>query len=164
MTRQPDLTQLPYRPCVGVVLCNRDGRVFAAERVDTPDAWQMPQGGIDTGEDPRAAALRELTEETSVPADQVRVEAETSDWIAYDLPADLVPRVWGGKFRGQKQKWFRMGLVGPEALIDLDTRHPEFSRWQWMTPDELIAAIVPFKRDLYRAVLAELMPAADLTP
>lgn len=153
------ITALPYRPCVGVMLINRDGLVFAAQRRDnSAPAWQMPQGGIDAGEDPQAAALRELNEEISVPPEAVEVLAETDDWLAYDLPADLVPRVWGGRFRGQKQKWFLLRLRGADALIDLNTAHPEFSAWKWMRADDLLAAIVPFKRDIYAQVVAAFRP------
>ena len=147
---------LPYRPCAGVVLVNEAGLVFGGERVDTPGAWQMPQGGIDPGEEPSEAALRELWEETGVPADQVVVEAGTRDWVLYDLPDELLGKIWKGKFRGQQQKWFRMRLIGPDSLIDITQKPREFSRWQWMTPDALIEAIVPFKRKVYSAVLEEL--------
>ena len=144
---------LSYRPCVGVVLMNRDGRVFAGQRLDNPeDAWQMPQGGIDADEDPRAAALRELTEETGVPASAVQVLAETPDWIRYDLPHELVPRLWKGRFRGQAQRWFLMRFLGDDALIDIATPDPEFRAWAWMAPEELITRIVPFKRATYAAV------------
>ena len=111
-----EILALPYRPCVGLVLVNRDGRVFAGQRIDNPEpAWQMPQGGIDEGEAPLEAALRELGEETGIPADAVEVVAETPDWIPYDLPAELVPRLWKGRFRGQRQRWFLMRFLGEDA-------------------------------------------------
>ena len=146
---------LPYRPCVGVVLARADGLVFAGERVDAPGAWQMPQGGIDDGEDPHTAALRELEEETGVTPDRVTVEAETKDWVRYDLPEDLVGKVWKGRFRGQEQKWFLLRFSGTDADVNIATRHPEFARWTWMPAVEVIQKIVPFKRPVYEAVLGE---------
>jgi putative (di)nucleoside polyphosphate hydrolase len=135
------------------VVVNGDGRVFAGQRVDNPeDAWQMPQGGIDAGEEPRAAALRELVEETGIPADAVEVLAESPDWLRYDLPPELVPRLWKGRFRGQAQKWFLMRFLGDDAVIDIATPDPEFRAWAWMAPDELVTRIVPFKRATYAAV------------
>ncbi|EKE44530.1 hydrolase, NUDIX family protein of the NudH subfamily [Oceaniovalibus guishaninsula JLT2003] len=143
---------LPYRPCAGVVLV-RDGLVFAGQRLDHPGgAWQMPQGGIDAGETPRDAALRELEEETGVTRSLVRVEGETPDWITYDLPPELLGRLWKGRFRGQRQKWFLMRFDGSDADVNIATAHPEFSDWTWLTPQELVTRIVPFKRDVYDAV------------
>jgi putative (di)nucleoside polyphosphate hydrolase len=155
-----DIAALPYRRNVGVMLVNGEGLVFAGQRIDNPgDAWQMPQGGIDGGEEPRAAALRELTEETGVPAHAVSMLAEMEGWLSYDLPADLQPTIWGGRYRGQQQKWFLMRLEGPDSLIDIGGDDPEFSRWCWMAPEELIGRIVPFKRDVYRAVFDAFAPA-----
>jgi putative (di)nucleoside polyphosphate hydrolase len=151
-----EIARLPYRPCVGVVLSNPDGRVFAGQRadMDTP-AWQMPQGGIDAEENPLDAAYRELEEETGVTRADVRLVSETADWIAYDLPHDVVPTRWKGKYRGQAQKWVRFELTAPEAVIDLQHKDVEFSAWRWMAASELLDLIVPFKRSIYEAVLKE---------
>ncbi len=147
---------LPYRPCAGVVLANADGLVFAGQRIDSDvAAWQMPQGGIDKGETPEAAALRELEEETGVTRDLVTVEAATRDWVMYDLPDHLLGKVWKGKFRGQKQMWYLLRFHGTDDDIRIDTDHPEFSEWRWVTPADLAAGIVPFKRSVYEAVFAE---------
>lgn len=151
-----DIARLPYRPCVGVVLTNGDGQVFAGQRADMEaPAWQMPQGGIDEGEAPLAAAYRELEEETGVGKDHVRLLAETADWHLYDLPLDIVPKRWGGKYRGQKQHWVRFELTAPEDVIDLQFKDVEFSDWRWMPADALLAEIVPFKRAIYQDVLSE---------
>lgn len=154
------IAALPYRRCVGVVLVNREGRVFAGQRIDNPGpAWQMPQGGVDEGEKPRKAALRELREETGLLPDAVKILGKTSGWLSYDLPGELVPRIWKGQYRGQKQRWFLMRFLGSDSLIDIQTEHPEFSRWAWMRPDELAGLIVPFKRHIYHAVFSEFSEA-----
>ncbi|WP_323781011.1 RNA pyrophosphohydrolase [Thalassovita sp.] len=148
------IAKLPYRQCVGVMLVNLDGHVFVGQRIDTPTpAWQMPQGGIDKGETPRNAALRELWEETGVPTDLVQVEAETERWLTYDLPHDLVPKIWKGRYRGQQQKWFLTRFQGRDADVNIATEHPEFSQWRWLSPDDLVDNIVPFKREVYAEVL-----------
>jgi putative (di)nucleoside polyphosphate hydrolase len=155
----PDPAALPYRPCVGVVLLNRDGHVFAGDRADTAGpAWQMPQGGIDPGESPRAAALRELEEETGIPPHAVEVLAETAGWHRYDLPPALIGKALRGRYRGQAQKWVAMRYLGTDDRIDLAAHHPEFTAWAWLPPAELAARIVPFKRPIYDAVLAEFAP------
>jgi len=151
------MNELPYRPCVGIMLLNANGHIFTAQRIDMPGAWQMPQGGIDAGENIQEAALRELEEETSIPPSAVSVLKQTADWINYDLPEHLLGKAWGGKFRGQKQHWFLMRFEGDESLINLDTEHPEFNAWKWSNPQELVEEIVFFKRPVYEAVVSELL-------
>jgi putative (di)nucleoside polyphosphate hydrolase len=143
-----------YRPCVGLMLINREGLVFIGERVDAAVAgWQMPQGGIDPGEPPRAAALRELAEE--VGTGRAELLAESRCWYAYDLPPDYLPVFHGGRYRGQTQRWFALRFAGSDADIDIQTEKPEFSRWRWAGPDEVVRLIVPFKRAVYQAVFEE---------
>ena len=153
MKRKP-VADAAYRRGVGIMLLNRDGRVFVAKRIDMPsDAWQMPQGGIDAGETPAEAALRELKEE--IGTNRADMLAESRDWYRYDLPAELHTRLWGGKYRGQQQKWFLMRFTGADRDIDLATEHPEFCDWKWVAPATLPELIVPFKRPLYIALLDE---------
>ena len=150
-----EAARLPYRPGVGVVLITDAGLIFAGRRIDGPaTAWQMPQGGIDAGEKPRKAALRELEEETGVTAGFVDFVAKTPGWVTYDLPDELLGKVWGGRYRGQKQRWFLFRFRGRDADVDIATEHPEFSEWRWLTAEELLSAIVPFKRRVYEAVIA----------
>ncbi|WP_137702443.1 RNA pyrophosphohydrolase [Marimonas lutisalis] len=151
-----EIAVLPYRRNVGVMLVNEAGHVFVGQRMDSESAaWQMPQGGIDAGEDPRAAALRELQEETGVTPDLVTVEAETEGWIPYDLPHEIVPRIWKGRYKGQEQKWFLLRFHGTDEQVRIDADdHQEFSEWRWLAPDEVVAQIVPFKRAVYERVLA----------
>ncbi|SEK93284.1 RNA pyrophosphohydrolase [Pacificibacter marinus] len=153
MTLDPNT--LPYRPCVGVMLANKAGQIFVGERIDTPGAWQMPQGGIDKGEAPRDAALRELWEETGVNPEHVTVQAETTDWLTYDLPDHLLGKVWKGKYRGQKQLWFLLRFNSTDDKISIASEHPEFAQWKWSNPTDLVAEIVPFKKDIYDAVIQE---------
>jgi putative (di)nucleoside polyphosphate hydrolase len=154
-----EIHALPYRENVGVMLVNAQGHVFVGQRIDNlNDAWQMPQGGIDKGEDPQAAALRELEEETGVSPALVTIEAQTDDWIAYDLPHDLVPRIWKGRFRGQKQKWFLMRFHGTDDQVKIEQEHQEFSAWRWLPSDQLVDNIVPFKREVYEQVLQAFAP------
>ncbi|SEN16758.1 putative (di)nucleoside polyphosphate hydrolase [Loktanella fryxellensis] len=153
------IEQLPYRPCVGVMLANPRGHVWVGQRLDRDsDAWQMPQGGVDAGEKTLDAALRELWEETGVTSKLVSLEAETRGLIRYELPPELVGRAWGGKYRGQEQKWFLFRFHGTDSDIDIQTKHPEFSAWKWLPKDQLVDAIVPFKRAVYAQVVAELGP------
>ncbi|MDF0489454.1 RNA pyrophosphohydrolase [Sphingomonas sp. H39-1-10] len=150
-----DPTMLPYRPCAGLMILNRDGRVFVGQRKDTSiEAWQMPQGGIDPGEDAEAAALRELREETGIAADRVELIAVAPKELTYDLPPDLVGKVWKGRWRGQRQRWFLYRFVGDDSEIDIATEHEEFIAWRWIEPAELPALIVPFKKALYEDILA----------
>lgn len=151
-----EIAKLPYRPCVGVMLINQSGEVFVAQRNDRyKEAWQMPQGGVEKGEDVRDAALRELEEETGITRDLVSVIAESDGWLPYDLPHELVPKIWKGRFRGQEQKWFLMRFNGRDDQIDIATEHPEFSQWRWLPIDLLVDHIVPFKRDVYARVVDE---------
>ena len=151
-----DIENLPYRPCVGLMLLNREDKIFTGQRLDSPDgAWQMPQGGIDPGETPVQAALRELHEETGIEPDHAEVLRESADWHAYDLPRHLVRKLWNGSYRGQKQRWFALRFNGPDSAINIETEEPEFRAWAWMAHDELIEKIVPFKRDTYSMVFEE---------
>jgi len=151
-----EISNLPYRPCVGLMVCNKDGGIFAGQRIDSGvDAWQMPQGGIEKGEAPCDAALRELEEETGITPDAVEIVAQIDDWIPYDLPHHLVGKIWKGRYRGQKQKWFLLRFTGDDSLVNIETKHPEFSRWCWLPPAEMLAKIVPFKRDTYEKVIRE---------
>lgn len=151
-----EIEKLPYRSCVGVMIVNGDGHVFVGQRIDRyQDAWQMPQGGVDRNENPRDAALRELQEETGITPDLVEIVAETGGWLRYDLPHDIVPQIWKGKYRGQEQKWFLMRFNGRDDQVRIDTDHPEFSAWKWQRPQDLLGSIVPFKREVYARVLDE---------
>lgn len=156
------MTQKPpkdFRRGVGIMLLDPRNRVFVGRRIDTPGAWQMPQGGIDKGEKPRDAALRELKEE--VGTDKAEIIGETREWHLYELPGEIHRQAWGGRYRGQAQKWFAMRFLGTDADIRLDAHHPEFDAWQWTTRAELIARIVAFKRQLYLDVLKEFAELFD---
>lgn len=151
-----EIAKLPYRRNVGVMLVNAAGHAFVGQRLDSElPAWQMPQGGIDKGETPQDAALRELEEETGVSPDLVTVEAETEGWVSYDLPHDIVPRIWKGRYRGQEQKWFLLRFHGTDDQVNIVVDHQEFSHWQWMAADEMLEQIVPFKRTVYDQVVGE---------
>lgn len=147
---------LPYRPAAGIMLLNEADKVWVGQRLDsTLEAWQMPQGGLDRGEAPLAGALRELEEETGIRADQVTLIASAARLLDYDLPPDLVGKLWKGRYRGQRQSWFLMRFLGTDADIDIATPNPEFRAWRWVEPARLPDLIVPFKRRLYTDVLAE---------
>ena len=159
------LDSLPYRLCVGIALFSHTGFVWIGSRSDVQAEgegsgswWQMPQGGLDKGEDPFKAAKRELYEETSVTS--VSLIKEAPEWFAYDLPAELVPISWGGRYRGQKQKWIAMRFLGGDSDIDIRTEHPEFAAWKWLAMEALPRLIVPFKRDTYEKVIAEFRDLA----
>ncbi|MCB2076127.1 MAG: RNA pyrophosphohydrolase [Novosphingobium sp.] len=149
---------LPYRPCVGVMLVNADGKAFVGKRIDNQegDWWQMPQGGVDDGEDLRDSALRELWEETGVTEANVTLIAQTREEVLYDLPDELMGKLWKGKYRGQRQHWFLGRFTGTDADIHLEAHNPpEFCDWKWVDPLLLPELIVPFKKRVYRAVLEE---------
>lgn len=148
------IAQLPYRPCVGLMILNRENKVFVAKRIDMrTEAWQMPQGGIDEGEDAQAAALREMKEE--IGTDNAEIIAESRMWMKYDLPQHLVPQLWDGKYRGQKQKWYALRYLGEDSDINIQTDIPEFSEWKWVDMETLPDIIVPFKQELYAMIVEQ---------
>jgi len=160
--------ELGYRPCVGISVFNHDGLVWLGCRADSKGEeegrgqwWQMPQGGIDEGEAPADAALRELIEETGMRT--VRIIGETADWLRYDLPSELIGKAWGGRYRGQEQKWFAVRFLGDEDEINIvppKGHKREFTEWRWAPLDEVAGLIVPFKRDVYEQVVAAFTPYA----
>jgi putative (di)nucleoside polyphosphate hydrolase len=155
--------QLPYRPCAGLLVLNRQGRAFIGRRIDGPEhvdnmhVWQMPQGGIDPGEDPWPAALRELQEETNITS--VTRLGEIAEWLTYDIPPAILGQAWKGKYRGQTQKWFALRFTGDEREIDIEHpaggHTPEFVEWRWEPLQNLPELVVPFKRNTYERVVAE---------
>ncbi len=156
MTEPADL---PYRPCAGIMIMNAEGKLFLGLRVDTKaEAWQLPQGGIDDGEDAQAAALRELGEETGIAPDKVSLIVEAPGEYRYDLPDELIGKVWKGRWRGQRMRWFLYRFSGDDTDVNIATAHQEFRDWRWADQAEVIALAVPFKRDIYAAVFAALAP------
>lgn len=150
-----------YRPCAGLMIVNRHGHAFVGKRIDTKegDWWQMPQGGIDEGEELHAAMLRELHEETGLTPEKVNLVAQSASQLFYDLPVELKGKLWGGRYIGQRQRWFLLRFSGEDSDIDLEAHDPpEFCDWRWVEPHLLPDLIIPFKRDIYRAVLAEFLP------
>ena len=151
-----------YRPCVGIVLIN-NGSIFAGQRLDyKSNAWQMPQGGIEENESPIRAAIRELKEETGIKKKHIKIILESKNWINYDLPKELIPKLWNGKFVGQSQKWYAMEFLGSDSDIDINTKNPEFSKWQWMTKNKLLDSIVPFKKRVYENILSQFSAQLNL--
>ena len=152
-----DVSKLDYRKNVGMILTNAKGHIFAGKRLDNKtDAWQMPQGGIDEGEAPETAAFRELTEETGIHPSNAQILGSTAGWLFYDIPVELIPQLWNGQFRGQKQKWFAFEFLGEDSDINIATEEPEFSEWAWKSKDDLLSSIVPFKVAVYQKVFLEI--------
>ncbi|MEH6545509.1 MAG: RNA pyrophosphohydrolase [Sneathiella sp.] len=157
MTISGPTTPLPYRRCAGMMVINKENNVFVGRRLDmVSEYWQMPQGGIDPGELPLEAAHRELLEE--IGTQNVELLHSLKEWIEYDLPADLVGKVWKGKYRGQKQKWFLFRFLGEDGDINIATKHAEFVEWKWSPPKNLVGEIVPFKRDIYETIVTKFTP------
>ena len=149
--------QRPYRPCVGIFLLNNNGLVFAGRRIDSrAEAWQMPQGGIDTGESPLQACMREMREE--IGTNTAELVSQHDDWLYYDIPLPLADRLWQGRYKGQKQKWMALRFTGDDSDINIATEEPEFCEWKWLPPHDLVDLAVPFKRDVYQNVLAAFAP------
>ena len=149
--------QRPYRPCVGIFLLNNDGLVFAGRRIDSrAEAWQMPQGGIDAGESPLQACMREMREE--IGTNTAELVSQHNDWLYYDIPLPLADRLWQGRYKGQKQKWMALRFTGDDSDINIATEEPEFCEWKWLPPHDLVDLAVPFKRDVYQNVLAAFAP------
>ena len=148
-------SHLPYRLGVGLVIFQSDKEIFTGRRLDNTSAWQMPQGGMDENEVPLETAYREMFEETGISKDKVALVGITKKWYRYDLPSEIQSRFWGGKYRGQSQKWFLFKFIGEDTDINISTKMPEFCEWRWSSIDDLIEKIVPFKMELYKKVLEE---------
>jgi putative (di)nucleoside polyphosphate hydrolase len=143
----------PYRPCVGIFLLNNKSQVFAGRRIDSrAEAWQMPQGGIDMGESPIEACMREMLEE--IGTNYARLITEHDNWLYYDIPLPLADHLWQGQYKGQKQKWMALNFIGIDADININTNEPEFCEWKWLSPNDLIDLAVPFKREVYKNVIS----------
>ena len=154
-------SNLPFRPGVGMMIIDKSNRIFVARRIDAKSSgWQMPQGGIDLGETPSAAALREMLEE--IGSSQGHIIAESKSWYSYKLPEPLIPKLWNGKYCGQRQKWFLIRFTGSDQNINISTANPEFSDWRWIAPDQLLKIVIPFKSKLYEKVLEEFKDVMDL--
>ena len=149
--------QRPYRPCVGIFLLNNEGLVFTGRRIDSrAEAWQMPQGGIDAGESPLQACMREMREE--IGTNTAELVSQHDEWLYYDIPLPLADRLWQGRYKGQKQKWMALRFTGDDSDINIVTEEPEFCEWKWLSPHDLVDLAVPFKRDVYQNVLAAFAP------
>jgi putative (di)nucleoside polyphosphate hydrolase len=147
-----------YRSGVGIMLISREKKIFVGKRIDNnSDAWQMPQGGLDAGEEEDAAIFRELKEETGIAEDKIKILQKSSSYYYYNLPYKLQKKFWGGKYLGQKQRWYLAEFLGNEEDVNINTENPEFSQWKWIAKDEIVNAIVPFKRDLYKEVIKEFL-------
>lgn len=152
-----DIQSLPYRPCVGIALFNAQNQIFVGERIDNPGSWQMPQGGVDEGEDIETALWRELAEEVGLKRDHAVLEKIADEKLRYDLPLERIPGFWNGRFRGQEQTWCKLRFTGADSDIILDAyAEPEFLQWKWASREEALEKIVPFKRDLYARVFEVL--------
>ncbi len=165
--RMSERNHLEYRPCVGVMLVNREGKAFVGKRIDNRegDWWQMPQGGIDDGEDVEAALLREVWEEVGARREHLEVVTRLDDELFYDLPPELHGKLWGGRYRGQRQSWFLVRFTGTDADIDLEAHDPpEFCEWKWVEPELLPDLIVPFKRGVYETIVEGFRESIPLTP
>ena len=148
-----NLKDLPYRNGVGIMIFNDQKKIFVGKRIDNQEAWQMPQGGVDKDEDFETAAKRELYEETGIQS--IRIVQSSKQEFIYDLPNHLLGKIWKGKYKGQKQKWFLMKFLGPDSEINISQKHPEFNEWKWVDLDELPRLIVPFKKKLYESIIKE---------
>ena len=156
MIKTTDKPDYLYRSGVGIMLINPEKKIFVGKRIDNnSDAWQMPQGGIDAGEDEDAAMFRELKEETGIDAAHVKILQRSSGYFYYNLPYKLQKKFWGGKYLGQRQRWYLLDFVGDESAININTYDPEFSQWKWVSRAEILSAIVSFKRELYEEVVKE---------